>query len=239
MENGHFVKLHNTNGKRRNISGSFVQPANNPLNSWLAWILVLLISLLLLLIGILIATGITADRVNRNSCNSFQYEIPFVCGVNPSAPGRVRPGTYATSVIIINPNNDQIEFSKKIALSFPSGNGTNPGLQKSGFVSNNIVDSLNSCETLMVDCEEIVIKNEFNISLEVFPPYIIGVVIIQSESSLTVWAEQTVTTISVLVKRNIQNINSTQYDNEIPSLSVNRAEERCIKGGSFFDSFYK
>ncbi len=229
MEDGeNFIKLHNSGGKRwKSIRGPFTEKGDL-ISPWLNGILGLVIALVALLIAILITTSYTADRVKRSSCDSFRYEVPFVCGINFGAIKRVMPGQYATLIHIHNPNDGEVEFDKKISLSFP------PSDQKPGIVSNKSHDSLNSCETLMVDCEEIFINDEFNISKKL-PPYIIGMVIVQSpKSSLTIWAEQTVTSTPIKVKRG-----NGSSDGNIPSLSVYRPEERCVKGGSFFDSFYK
>ena len=142
-------KYYNGGNKKkiRNINGLFVESEpgekRDPINTWLNWILALIVLLFLALIGIIITTSITADRLKGKSCDSFRYQVPFVCGLNPFTPERIRPGNYTTSIIISNPNDDEVEFHKKIALSFP------PQSQEPGFVSNSTDDSLNSCQTLI------------------------------------------------------------------------------------------
>ncbi len=108
---------------------------------------------------------------------------------------------------------------KKLTLDFP------PEEQSPGIVSDPIIDTLNNYETVMVDCEEIFTDNEFNITTQL-PPYIIGMVIVQSEFHLSVWAEQTVISPQIQVKKDEH---EQGMDGEIPSLSVYHVPEACVR----------
>ncbi len=145
----------------------------------------------ILLIGILVTTSITAHNSETSSsssdsgCDKHGYSVPFVCGFNPGATVRILPGFYATSVMIHNPSSRNVDFKKKISLTFPPPN------QAAGFVSEEISDSLGECQALMVDCEEIL--GEFVSGFPgQLPPYIIGVFSVTSEKTLQVSQEQTV-----------------------------------------------
>lgn len=142
----------------------------------------------LVLIGILVSTSITAHNSESTSsgsgCDKYGFSVPFVCGFNPSATVRILPGFYATSVMIHNPSSRNVEFKKKISLTFPPPN------QAPGFVSEAIEDSLDECQALMVDCEEIL--GDFGLNPQQLPPYIIGVLSVTSERALQVSQEQTV-----------------------------------------------
>ena len=165
------------------------------------------------LIGILIADSITASRsTTRIKCDMFRYEVPFTCGTNPGALVRVVPGSYATLIHVHNPNAGQVTLWKKITLSFP------PAGQEGGFVSEELEDTLETCQTLMVDCEEILSENSFNIPNPHLAPYIIGVAVVKSHKRLTLWAEQTG---SVAFP-------NSQLNQTIPTLSVYRPEEHCF-----------
>ncbi len=197
-------------------------------NSWLVWMCVLTIAIVLLLIGILVAASIMASLVQRRSCDAFRYEVPFVCGINPGSLVRVATGTYATSVHIHNPQSKTVDFWKRLSISFP------PPEQAPGIVSIKIDDFLNSLETLMVDCQEIFTDDNFNVTDG--PPYMMGMLLVHSEESLTIWAEQTVSDASFVQS-------PIPFDNVIPrnvtTMAVYKAEERCVIDDHFFDSFYK
>ena len=90
---------------------------------------------------------------------------------------RLARGFYATTINIHNPNNKEVRFYKKLALTYP------PREQKAGKIMPIGIDSLKYDEALKVDCEEVK-KNLFEGN---FPtPYIEGYVVIQSPRSLDV-----------------------------------------------------
>jgi hypothetical protein len=53
----------------------------------------------------------------------FEYAAKLVCGL-PRDPRdrRLIRASYATTINIHNPNNDEVEFFKKLALTFPPRN---------------------------------------------------------------------------------------------------------------------
>ncbi len=190
------------------------------------------ILLLLIVIGIFIILIHGSIRLHHESqCKTFGYEIPFVCGENPMGSPRLRGGEYRTLVHINNPNDDVATLWKKITLDFPPQN------QEPGFVSEFLDEELNSCETVMVDCQEIF--HDFGLRLRGLPPYIAGLVLVRSHHSLTVWAEQTVSAVPLIWKGkghmevyqedNVTNIDSELiFSNAPASLAVYDARERCI-----------
>ena len=113
----------------------------------------------------------------------FQYATKLVCGVQKElANFRLARGFYATAINIHNPHNDNIKFSKKLALTFP------PKEQQPGQVLQIATDQLRTDEALSVDCEDI--KNKFP-QLFQQTPYIKGFVVVQSNRSLDVTAVYT------------------------------------------------
>jgi hypothetical protein len=197
---------------------------------------VVLVLLLLVAVGALATLIVIAVRTNKHhdahDCDRFRYEVPFVCGVNPRQISRIQPGTYATTVHVHNANDDEAAtIQKKLTLSFP------PSSQEGGFVSEFLTDSLQPCQTLKVSCAEMIPfgENPFDIPLQ-DPPYVMGVLVVRSDCSLTVWAEQTTDpNRELFVRADFEDapVNATNRmrrdDNEPPALAVYRAEERCIK----------
>jgi CARDB len=111
-----------------------------------------------------------------------------VCGSQTNAEQlRLAAGRYATTVNIHNPNDEDIFFFKKLAVSFP------PAEQKAGDVMPIGIDSLAYDHALKVDCEEIR-THLFNGS---FPKgYVEGFLIVQSPRSLDVTAIYTTAAIN-------------------------------------------
>jgi len=111
----------------------------------------------------------------------FEYAAKLVCGIqrDPSDM-RLTPGAYATTINIHNPNDGEVRFFKKLALTFP------PEEQKGSEWIPIGEDVLGSDEALAVDCMDIQRK------LDKFPrSYIEGFVVIQSPASLDVTAVYT------------------------------------------------
>jgi hypothetical protein len=110
----------------------------------------------------------------------YEYAAKIVCGVqrNPEDM-RLARGFYATAINIHNPHQEAVQFSKKLALTFP------PEEQKPGEVQRIAEDELRADEALEVDC--------MDIQQKLFPngfptPYVKGFVVIQSRTSLDVTA---------------------------------------------------
>ncbi len=192
----------------------------NSVYTWL-WVAGGLLALIALAtMGVIVSTSITADRVKKNpsDCDVKRYPIPFVCGMQPGPPLRLRNGRYTTLIHIHNHQSHKIVLEKKISLDFPALEG-GPGSQNPGFVSNPIVEELDPCHSIMVDCGEI--PSEFNITGPE-PPYFIGLlsVTVNVDDEVTVWAEQTITSVAGSPATNI------------PSVSVYPATGMCAKGSA-------
>lgn len=124
----------------------------------------------------------------------FEYAAKLVCGLHRDPRDRrLMRGAYATTINIHNPNEFEVEFRKKLALTFP------PQEQKGGDVFDSIGEGphvLRPDQALSVDCMDIqrqVFPGGFP---PVFPggppaPYIEGFVVIQSRESLDVTAVYT------------------------------------------------
>jgi hypothetical protein len=111
----------------------------------------------------------------------FEYAAKLVCGIQSEPRDmRLTPGAYATTINIHNPNDGEVRFFKKLALTFP------PEEQMPGEVmpirEDGREDVLGPDEALAVDCMDI---------QKLFPRgfpsgYIEGFVILQSPASLDV-----------------------------------------------------
>jgi len=113
----------------------------------------------------------------------FEYAAKLVCGLHRDPRDRrLIRGAYATTINIHNPNNDEVEFSKKLALTFP------PEEQRPGEVIRISEDVLAPDQALAVDCMDIQ-RRVFQGTLPA--PYIEGFVVIQCKLSLDVTAVYT------------------------------------------------
>ena len=112
--------------------------------------------------------------------SQFEYAAKVVCGLQKDPKDmRLARGFYATTINIHNPNDGDVKFFKKLALSFP------PAEQRPGKVLPIAEDKLGSDEALKVDCNDI----KKRLFPNGFPaPYIEGFVVIQSPASLDVTA---------------------------------------------------
>lgn len=132
-------------------------------------------------------SGADTDQSNNVStvrtkilCIKYEYAAKVVCGKqdNPKDLSLTR-GLYATTVNIHNPNDQELKFFKKLALTIP------PKEQRAGQVIPIAVDTLNYDEALAADCNNLE-KEAFSNG---FPEsYIEGFVVIQSPKSLDVTA---------------------------------------------------
>lgn len=116
----------------------------------------------------------------RPEAADFEYAAKIVCGLqrNPKDM-RLARGFYATTINIHNPNDAEVKFFKKLALTFP------PEPQKPGKVLPIGKDVLSADHALKVDCMDI----QSRLFPNGFPaPYIEGFVVIQSPASLDVTA---------------------------------------------------
>lgn len=114
---------------------------------------------------------------------TYEYAVKFICGLQKDPDDlRLTRGLYATEINIHNPNEREVKFFKKLALTFP------PGKQRPGKIMPIGEDRLGPDEALAVDC--------MDVSSRLFPnglpaPYITGFVVIQSPESLDVTAVYT------------------------------------------------
>ena len=117
----------------------------------------------------------------------FEYAAKIVCGVQKDPKDmRLARGFYATAINIHNPNDSDVKFLKKLALTFP------PAVQSPGKVMPISEDKLGPDEALEVDCEEL----RRRLFPKGFPtPYIKGFVVIRSPESLDVTAVYTTATL--------------------------------------------
>jgi hypothetical protein len=111
----------------------------------------------------------------------FEYVAKLVCGLQRDPREmKLTRGSYATTINIHNPNEGEVEFSKKLAFTFP------PEEQKPGEVIDIGEHVLRLDEALAVDCMDI------QRQLGQFPePYIEDFVLIQNRESLDVSAVYT------------------------------------------------
>lgn len=113
----------------------------------------------------------------------LEYASKIICGLQKDPEDmRLARGFYATAINIHNPNDAEVKFSKKLALTHP------PKEQEAGQVIVIGEDVLKPDEALEVDCEDI----KRTLFPKGFPaPYIKGFVVIRSSASLDVTAVYT------------------------------------------------
>lgn len=127
---------------------------------------------------------------SANSSNHFlfTYSVQFTCGTDPQpAIFRVLPGQYASSIALNNLNRKTTVAKITVSLTFPPG-GLTPGP-----VSESKKVYLKSKEAATVACDQL--PKDFFPDTD-FPPYIQGVVIIESSRRLAVSATHTVAEIN-------------------------------------------
>lgn len=149
----------------------------------------------LLVIGLLAAAFLpatlqyaSAQQAESMSSFRFKYTPSFVCGVDPpGATFRILPGTYATSINVVNPRNKKdISIRMRVALTFPHGpdDPFDPGM-----VSEPVTVELDPNQAFNVDCEEILL--DFIFPQPPAAPYVKGTVIIESSRFINVSAVHT------------------------------------------------
>jgi hypothetical protein len=114
----------------------------------------------------------------------YEYAAKLVCGIQKDPEDtRLARGFYATAVNIHNPDEKEVKFFKKLALTFP------PEEQRPGKILPIGDDVLGPDEALAVDCADI----QRRLFPDGFPAsYIKGFVVVQSPASLDVTAVYTV-----------------------------------------------
>ena len=126
------------------------------------------------------------SRIENPLCGvdfKYMYTAKIVCGKQLEPDNlRLSRGIYATAINVHNPGNDNIEFFKKLALTYP------PAGQREGKIYPIAVDRLSPDGALEVDC--------IDLQRRLFPgglpaPYIKGFVVLESPAPLDVTAVYT------------------------------------------------
>ncbi len=127
-------------------------------------------------------TGDDGDGDNGGKVN-YRYAAKFVCGLqNDPKDKRLEPGSYSTTVNILNPGGKDVRFLKQVAVTYP------PDPQKQGETYNLGLDPLAPLHALETNCDDIR-ERAFN---GTFPTaYVEGFVVITSPASLDVTAVYT------------------------------------------------
>lgn len=121
----------------------------------------------------------------------YQYAAPFVCAdlptgaASPLTEGIPLGGRYETRINIFNPQFEEVDFWKRIALTMP------PLRQEPGAVSEWLGHRLDSNQALSVGCREMLAEFSFPEAKEVPKLTLVfreGILVIQSAVSLDVTA---------------------------------------------------
>ncbi|MBI1744562.1 DUF11 domain-containing protein [Candidatus Acetothermia bacterium] len=140
----------------------------------------------------------TNTQTPPTSPGTFIYSAKFICGnipgplglLNPEQEPPVKPGNYTTAINVHNPGAGNVDFKKKVALTFP------PGSEKPGDISKIFGVSLGPDRAFEIDCRDIA-KLAFPPPPPQFPPdgvvpdFIKGFVVIESPQLLDVVAVYT------------------------------------------------
>jgi hypothetical protein len=135
-------------------------------------------------IGMLI-DGVTGDGGDDGNGEklSFRYAAKFVCGrQDDRSDKRLEPGTYSTTVNILNPGEKDIRIFKQVAVTYP------PDPQEQGETYDLGFDPLASLHALETNCDDIR-ERAFNGTLPT--PYVEGFVVVTSPRSIDVTAVYT------------------------------------------------
>ena len=120
-----------------------------------------------------------ATALAKDSNGTFQYVASFTCGLNP-AQARVVPGTYATTIQIHNPGPQAALLSATALFTFPSpdtpGGGNPPAPLPP--LDIDLTSTLAAGAVTSVDCADLLGAPP--------PPYVQGVVVIDSSRSVDV-----------------------------------------------------
>ena len=139
------------------------------------------------------ASNLVADDTNRlrdvyvvdltPRPQRYEYVAKVVCGVQTKRDSvLLTPGMYATTINVHNPNEADVRFFKKLALTVP------PGAQKPGRILPIAEDTLAYDEALASDCDDL----ERQLFPGGFPERVIeGYLVIQSPAPLDVDAVYT------------------------------------------------
>jgi hypothetical protein len=111
---------------------------------------------------------------------AYRYAAKFVCGVQPDATDkRLEPGTYSTTVNILNPNNRETRIIKDVAMTYPP----DPQVQGETYrLGTDPIASLHALETNCDDIRERIFNGSFPTS------YVEGFVVVTAPDSLEVTA---------------------------------------------------
>jgi hypothetical protein len=115
----------------------------------------------------------------------YQYAAKIVCGIqSDSSDLRLRPGTFATTVNVLNPVLETVRFRKRLAVSYP------PDPQRQGETYEISIDSLDGLRALETNCDDLIERAFGGVPPS---PYFEGFVVLTSPMSLDVTAVYTST----------------------------------------------
>lgn len=118
--------------------------------------------------------------VAKDSDETPQYVASFTCGLNPAALARIVPGTFATTIQIHNPGPRTALLSASALFTFPSpdtpGGGNPPAPLPP--LDLELTSPLAPGAVTSIDCADLLGAPP--------PPYVQGVVVINSNRSLDV-----------------------------------------------------
>jgi hypothetical protein len=124
-----------------------------------------------------------AEEEEETQPAAYEYAVKLVCGVQKDAEDlRLARGVYATVINVRNPNADEVELRKELALAIP------PGEQQPGEVQEIARDVLRPGQALAVDCVDVQ-RRVFGGSWPA--DYVDGFVVLQSKQPLDVIAVYT------------------------------------------------
>ncbi len=113
----------------------------------------------------------------------YRYAAKVVCGTQAKSDDlRLRPGVYATTVNVFNPDVKTVRFDKRLAVSYPPVKQIQGETYEFGF------DSLDPLRALKTDCDDLIDKAFNGVPPQ---PYFEGFVVITSPVSLDVTAVYT------------------------------------------------
>ncbi len=134
----------------------------------------------------------------KPACTQFLYAHPFVCGMSLGCEGNhslVAADEYSYTLSVFNPNDQTVQFSKKVSMTKP------PGSQLPGPVfPSSPPDVLQNCQALEMSCQEIrnlmILErsnknNRKRSTKRDIGPFIKGIVSLVSPVELVVWGTQT------------------------------------------------
>jgi hypothetical protein len=142
------------------------------------------IGLAFALMAAVFAAAPDAAQAKSKKKTSSQYVIPFTCGENLVDVGRVLPGSYAISVDVRSPSAEA-SVDEQVILTYP------PGGQLPGFASDVIMQLVPAGSAMQISCDELLGAGFLYPVPPPVTPYVQGLLILTSRTSLQVFATRT------------------------------------------------